>query len=142
MEAAGGVVWRDGADGDRTVLLVHRPRYDDWTLPKGKLDAGEEADAAALREVQEETGLGCALGPALPTVAYTDHHGRPKRVRYWAMQPVDGAFAPNDEVDAVRWLAPEDAVRLLTYEHDAAVVRALPRALAASADQEGQPGQS
>jgi 8-oxo-dGTP diphosphatase len=129
IEAAGGVVWRRSAKGSLKVLLVHRPRYDDWTLPKGKLDPGESAKAAALREVEEETGLRCRLGPALPSVRYTDAQHRGKHVRYWAMEPEDGEFAPNDEVDEVRWLKLAPAGELLTYAHDRPVLTALERAL-------------
>ena len=121
MEAAGGVVVRDGL-----VLLVHRPRYDDWSLPKGKLDRGESFEDAALREVEEETGLRCSLVRELPEVHYHDARGRPKIVRYWEMQPLgDAAFEPNDEVDELRWLAVGDALPLLTYERDRELVRAL-----------------
>ena len=105
--------------------MVHRPRYDDWSLPKGKLDPGESAEAAARREVEEETGFRCELGAPLPSVRYLDHRGRPKRVRYWTMRPVGGRFAPNAEVDDLRWLVVEDALALLTYAHDRVVVEAL-----------------
>jgi 8-oxo-dGTP diphosphatase len=119
VEAAGGVVERDGQ-----VLLVHRPRYDEWTLPKGKLDAGESFEDAALREVEEETGLRCALGRELPPAHY-EVGGRPKIVRYWLMTPErEAPFVPNDETDALRWLAPEEALALLSYDRDRDVVRA------------------
>jgi 8-oxo-dGTP pyrophosphatase MutT (NUDIX family) len=124
IEAAGGAIWRRTSTGGVEILLVHRPRYDDWTLPKGKLEAGETAAAAALREVLEETGLRCAAGVELPSVRYVDHNGRAKQVRYWAMQVVDGAFEPNDEVDEVRWLGIDEAVDELTYRHDRAVLDA------------------
>jgi 8-oxo-dGTP diphosphatase len=120
IEAAGGVVERDGL-----IAVVHRPRYDDWSLPKGKLDAGESFEQAALREVQEETGLRCALGAELEPVRYRDHKGRAKLVRYWRMQVVDGAFAPNDEVDELRWEAPARAAALLSYPHDRQLVQSL-----------------
>src|SRR5207302_7956801 len=81
VRAAGGVVGRLAPDGELEVLLVHRPRYDDWSLPKGKLHAEETEEAAALREVEEETGFRCELGPELPRSAYTDSRGRPKTVR-------------------------------------------------------------
>jgi 8-oxo-dGTP pyrophosphatase MutT (NUDIX family) len=119
VEAAGGVVVRGGQ-----VLLVHRPRYDDWTLPKGKLDEGESFEDAALREVEEETGLRCHLVRELPS---TEYHvgGRPKIVRYWLMEPdADIPFVPNDETDALRWLVPDEALRLLTYDRDRDVLAA------------------
>ncbi len=124
IQAAGGAVWR--REGDRLeVLLIHRPRYDDWSLPKGKLNDDEDHTAAALREVKEETGLRCLLGPALPTTSHRDRHGRPKVVRYWAMSAIDGRFAPNKEVDAVRWMSTAEALLMLTYTRDRAVVEAL-----------------
>ena len=123
VRAAGGVVVRE-RDGRREVAIVHRPRYDDWSLPKGKLDSGETWEAAALREVEEEVGLRCALGAELPPVAYTDHKGRAKAVRYWLMEPAgDTAFIPNEEVDEMRWVDEETAAGLLTYPHDAELVR-------------------
>ena len=119
IEAAGGVVADDGR-----VALVHRPRYDDWTLPKGKLDADETFEEAALREVWEETGLRCELVRELPPTRYTVR-GRPKVVRYWSMSVVeDPGFEPNDEVDQLRWLSPADAASLLTYDRDKEVLRA------------------
>jgi 8-oxo-dGTP pyrophosphatase MutT (NUDIX family) len=125
IEAAGGVVWRRGTKGFLKVLLVHRDRYDDWTFPKGKLEPGETHRQAARREVEEETGLRCTLGEELPEVRYQDRKGRPKRVRYWSMEPVDGAFEPNDEVDEVRWLPLDEAATTLTYGHDLAVLEAV-----------------
>jgi 8-oxo-dGTP diphosphatase len=125
IEAAGGVVWRRGSKGALKVLLVHRERYDDWTFPKGKLDPGETHRRAALREVEEETGLRCTTGGELPEVRYADRKGRSKRVRYWTMEPVEGSFAPNDEVDEVRWLPVDEARATLSYPHDLAVLDAL-----------------
>ncbi len=123
------MVWRqrDGGDG-LEVILVHRPKYDDWSLPKGKVQGDEGEADAALREVEEETGLRCALGPELPSSSYHDRFGRPKTVRYWAMTPTGGSgspFVPNDEVDEVRWLAPDEAAELLSYERDREVLRSL-----------------
>ena len=123
IKAAGAVLWRD-ADGDVEVAVVHRQRYDDWSLPKGKLDPGESDEECALREVEEETGLRCALGPELTSTAYIDRKGRPKEVRYWVMTAVDGDFAPTEEVDDVRWLPVRDARRLLSYLRDVDVLEA------------------
>jgi 8-oxo-dGTP diphosphatase len=122
IEAAGGVVWRRSGRGGIRVLIVHRPRYDDWSLPKGKLEPGESHRRAAQREVREETGLRCQVGPELLEVRYRDRKGRDKRVRYWAMEPVHGAFEPNDEVDEVRWVGADSAATALSYPWDARVV--------------------
>ena len=129
VEAAGGVVWRRSDSGELEVMLVHRPRYDDWTVPKGKLEPHEDHAAAALREVEEETGLRCTLGPELMSTSYRDRRGRPKHVRYWAMTPGGGTFTPTDEVDEVRWLGVAAAQALLTYERDLPVLAALERAI-------------
>ena len=125
VRAAGGVVWRRNPTGEVEVLVVHRPRYDDWSLPKGKCDPGESYRDAAVREVTEETGAVCRLGPELPDVRYLDHKGRTKRSRYWAMEHLTGEFEPNDEVDEVRWLGTEAAMDQLSYPHDRPVVAAL-----------------
>jgi 8-oxo-dGTP pyrophosphatase MutT (NUDIX family) len=122
VKASGGVVWRR-ADYGIEVALVHRPRYDDWSFPKGKLDPGESWENAALREVEEEVGLRCRLGHELPPTSYRDNKGRAKVVRYWMMEPLDGRFEPSREVDEVRWLSPPEADRLLTYEHDRELLR-------------------
>jgi 8-oxo-dGTP diphosphatase len=122
IEAAGGVVRRD----DGSVLLVHRPRYDDWSLPKGKLDPGETFEQAAVREVEEETGVRARLGRELPSIEYRDNKGREKVVRYWLMEvEEDPGFQPNDEVDELRWLEPGAATALLTYERDRDVLAAI-----------------
>jgi 8-oxo-dGTP diphosphatase len=122
--AAGGILWRR-RNRVVEVLLVHRPKYDDWTFPKGKLDGGESFEDAALREVEEETGFRCQLGRELPSATYHDNRGRSKLVRYWEMPECSGEFEPTDEVDEVRWLALADAERKLSYDHDRAVLRAL-----------------
>jgi len=119
-------VWRKGPKDEVHVLVVHRPRYDDWSLPKGKLEPGESHLDGALREVHEETGLTCIAGRQLAETRYRDRKGRRKRVRYWSMVPVRGSFSPNREVDHVRWLSVPDAVNLLTYEHDRRMVKAIP----------------
>lgn len=126
VRAAGGVVWRRQGEGPVLILLVHRPRYDDWSLPKGKCDEGESDASCALRETREETGLTCRLGPELPSTRYHDNKGRPKTVRYWAMEAVtgDGEFTPNAEIDEIRWLPIPQAVKLLSYDHDRPIVQA------------------
>jgi 8-oxo-dGTP diphosphatase len=122
VRAAGGVV----LEGDGRVVLVHRPRYEDWTLPKGKLDGGESFEDAALREVEEETGLRCRLVRELPSVEYQDAKGRPKIVRYWLMEvEADLGFVPGDEVDAIRRLPVAEALQLLTYDRDHDVLLAV-----------------
>jgi 8-oxo-dGTP diphosphatase len=122
VRAAGGVV----LDDEGRVVLVHRPKYDDWTLPKGKLDPGESFEEAALREVEEETGLRCRLVRELPAVEYTDAKGRSKVVRYWLMEvEADSGFVPGDEVDEMRRLSRDEALSLLTYGRDRGVLSAV-----------------
>jgi 8-oxo-dGTP diphosphatase len=121
VKAAGGVVWRGSGDAVE-IAVVHRPRYDDWSLPKGKLDAGESFEEAALREVEEETGMRCRLGRELGETHYTDRKGRPKIVRYWAMSDCEGEFQPNDEVDELRWVAIDEAKQMLSYDFDCDLV--------------------
>lgn len=124
VRAAGGIVTlRDGEEP--RFALVHRPKYDDWTFPKGKLFEGESEEQAALREVEEETGLRCRLGDPVDSVTYTDRLGRPKVVRYWTMTPDGGTFRPNDEVDELRWVGPDEAMELLTYLHDRDLLRSV-----------------
>jgi 8-oxo-dGTP pyrophosphatase MutT (NUDIX family) len=106
------------------VLLVHRPKYDDWSFPKGKTEPGESDEDCALREVEEETGLRCELERELPSTRYRDARGRRKVVRYWAMRRVSGEFRPHEEVDEIRWLAPEEAAGQLTWQRDLEVLRA------------------
>jgi 8-oxo-dGTP diphosphatase len=124
IRAAGAVVWRGDEDAPE-VVLIHRPAYDDWTFPKGKLKPGEHAIVGALREVWEETGLRVLLGRALPPVHYLSR-GRLKRVDYWAAQVgEDEGFTITDEVDEVVWLSLDKARERLTYEWDAGLLRAL-----------------
>jgi 8-oxo-dGTP diphosphatase len=125
VKAAGGVILRQGADGPE-VAIVHRPKYDDWSLPKGKHEPGETEELTALREVDEETGFACRLGPELPSIRYRDHHGRPKLVRYWAMTVESQVErAPDDEVDEWRWMPEAEALVRLSYPHDRKVIAAL-----------------
>lgn len=123
VRAAGGMVWRNGVSAGVEVVVVHRPKYDDWSLPKGKCDPGESDEECALREVEEETGYRCRLGPELSAASYADRKGRPKRVRYWAMTLLDDDdFVPNSEVDTLRWCNEAEAVRLLSYDVDRRVL--------------------
>jgi 8-oxo-dGTP diphosphatase len=120
--AAGGVLWRPVATGIE-LCLVHRPRYDDWSLPKGKLDEGEHPLAAAVREVVEETGVRPVVGRRLATQHYELGPDR-KSVDYWSMTPGDGSFVATDEVDSLRWVAPAEAATALTYDRDREFVAA------------------
>ena len=124
VRAAGGVVTRRAADGSTEVLLVHRPRYDDWTFPKGKALPGESDETCAVREVEEETGLRCSLERELPASSYRVSAGRLKRVRYWVMRPRSGEARPLDEVDDVRWLPVEKAETTLSYDRDRTLLAA------------------
>lgn len=122
VRAAGGVV-RRRVDGQVHTVLVHRPRYDDWSLPKGKLLDGESFEEAATREVREETGLECRIDGELPPSRYTDQHGAPKVVRYWSMEALDGHdLHPTDEVDDARWFTISEARDVLTHDRDRAVL--------------------
>jgi len=112
VKAAGGLVCRSGPGGLVEIALVHRPRYDDWAFPKGKLDQGETLEEAGLREVEEETGLRCRLLRPLACTEYRDGKGRDKVVFYWVMKPVGGSFQPNEEVDELRWLTVEESLEL------------------------------
>ena len=125
VRAGGGLVSRGAGDGVE-VLVVHRPRYNDWSLPKGKAEPGEADEETARREVEEETGYGCTLGDEVASHRYVDRRGRDKQVRYWRMTvDHEGPWAPNDEVDERRWLAPAEAARLLTYAADRKLVATL-----------------
>ncbi|MET9022303.1 NUDIX hydrolase [Actinopolymorpha sp. NPDC004070] len=126
VEAAGAVVWRPSAYERAEVLLVHRPKYDDWSFPKGKLEPGERAPAAAVREVAEETGISVALGPPMPPVRYPLAGGAVKVVRYWQAVPLDeGDFTPGHEVDRRVWLRIGEAARQLTHPRDRSLLTTL-----------------
>lgn len=120
--AAGGIVVRTDEE-HTTVLLVHRPAYDDWSFPKGKVDPGETDEEAALREVLEETGVRADLGDEVGAVEYVGLEGTSKTVRYWLMEAGGGEFAPNPEVDEIRWATHQEALRMLSYEPDRALLR-------------------
>lgn len=127
VRAAGGVVWRPGRVGVE-IVVVHRPKYGDWSLPKGKLDPGESWEQAAVREVAEETGQAVELEGQLGQTEYLtrvkgDGALRPKLVRYWSMRSLGGGFTPTAEIDEVRWLPAPEAISLLSYEHDRQLVR-------------------
>ncbi len=144
VRAAGCLVWRPRADpstgGDGhgvgvEVLVVHRPLYDDWDFPKGKLEKGESELECALRETEEETGFTGVIGDELPSDRYlvprrgsADGEVRPKSVRWWLLRQTGGVFVPNDEVDEVRWLDPDDAAELLTYAHARSLIALVPAA--------------
>ena len=118
--AAGGLLVRD----DGRAAVVHRPRYDDWSLPKGKLDPGESFEDGARREVWEETGVRGQIREELQPVEYVDRKGRDKLVRWYRMD-VDGEpdeFVPNDEIDELRWLTPAEALDVVDYDHDRALL--------------------
>jgi 8-oxo-dGTP diphosphatase len=117
VQAAGGLVIRRQGDSLQ-IAVIHRPVNQDWSYPKGKLEEGETFEAAAWREVHEETGLSCRLIRFLGHTEYVDRKGRPKAVAYWVMAAEDGAFRPNEEVDEIRWLDTADAAELLSYERD------------------------
>lgn len=123
VRAAGGVV-RKNARGPLRIAVVHRPGYDDWSFPKGKLDRGETLEEAALREVEEETGLRCRLVSPLGCTAYADHKGRDKVACYFLMDVASGRFQAGSEVDEVRWVTVDEALDLLSYRRDRALLRA------------------
>jgi 8-oxo-dGTP diphosphatase len=130
--AAGAVLWRlNGDSATPEVAIIHRPRYDDWSLPKGKVDPGETEPVTAVREVHEETGYSSHLGRRLVAVSYPVEQGM-KKVRYWAARRVDGEFIPNDEVDDLKWLPVADAMKQLEYPHDRKVLRRFTRQPAAT----------
>jgi 8-oxo-dGTP pyrophosphatase MutT (NUDIX family) len=118
IKAAGGVVCRANESGKTEIVVVHRPVYDDWTLPKGKIDPDETPEECALREVREETGYKCELVRPLGCTAYVDRRGRNKVACYWVMQVISGRFRSGGEVDRMLWLSIPDAVKRLTYPRD------------------------
>ncbi|MBS1848241.1 MAG: NUDIX hydrolase [Actinobacteria bacterium] len=120
VRAAGGIIWRER--GALEVVVIHRPRYDDWSFPKGKCEPGESDEDCARREIAEETGLSCTLGAELSPVRYRDRMLRLKQVRYWAMTPTGTLPTWDDEVDVLCWLRIGRAARLLSYERDAGVL--------------------
>lgn len=123
--AAGGLVIRPDEDGELRVLVAHRPRYDDWSLPKGKADPGESPESTAVREVDEETGVVADIIAPLAEIEYRVSSGKRKLVRYFAMRMrSERPFTPNDEVDEIRWVTPEEGAAVLTYEHDRALLAA------------------
>lgn len=127
VKAAGGVVVRGAKKGPK-VLLVHRPRYNDWSFPKGKLEPGEKFKHAAVREVEEETGFTCKLHkPSLPPLTYRDRNNRSKEVRYWLMTVLSGTFEPNDEVDLIAWVRWDKVIERLSYAKDRTFYRELLR---------------
>ncbi len=123
MRAAGGVVVRRSRSGETEIAVIHRPEYDDWTLPKGKIEPEETPEDCALREVREETGLRCDLKRPLGCTAYVDRRGRDKIACYWIMEVRGGRFKPGIEVDRLLWLRVADAVKRLTYRHDKLLVQ-------------------
>ncbi len=135
VRAGGAVVLGPTGVEPARIAVIHRPAYDDWTLPKGKALPGERDEEAALREVEEETGLTCRVERSLGTVSYRDRRGRAKIVRYWVMRPLKGDFSPNDEVDELRWLPPAEAAKLLTYERDRTLLAKLDSKPSAFLDQ-------
>jgi 8-oxo-dGTP pyrophosphatase MutT (NUDIX family) len=124
VQAAGGLVVRRSG-GLLQVAVVHRPVQHDWSFPKGKLEAGETFESAALREVREETGMVCRLLRFIGHTEYVDRKGRPKAVAYWIMASEGGSFTPNEEVDELRWLHLQDATSLLSFSRDRELVAVL-----------------
>jgi len=118
IKAAGGIVCRPGRAGETEIAVIHRPAYDDWTFPKGKVEADETPEDCALREVREETGLKCELMRPLGCTAYVDRRGRDKVACYWVMEVQGGRFKPGIEVDRLLWLSVDDAIKRLTYDRD------------------------
>jgi 8-oxo-dGTP diphosphatase len=129
VRAAGGLIWHHAESGRGVeVVVIHRPDHDDWSFPKGKLGKGETSEDAAVREVEEETGLVCVRRAEIEPARYLDSKGRRKEVRYWLMEPVDvRPWSPNDEVDRRVWVPVAEAATLLTYDHDRALLESFAR---------------
>jgi len=124
VQAAGGLVVRRHS-GVLQIVVVHRPVQEDWSFPKGKLEAGETLDVAALREVREETGMTCDLLRFIGHTEYVDRKGRQKTVAYWIMAATEGSFSPNEEVDELRWLPLDEGSLLLSYPRDRELIAVL-----------------
>jgi 8-oxo-dGTP pyrophosphatase MutT (NUDIX family) len=122
IRAAGGVICRTGASDETEIAVIHRPAYDDWTLPKGKVEPNESPEDCALREVREETGFKCELVRPLGCTAYVDRRGRDKVACYWVMEVRGGRFRPGIEVDKLVWLPVAQAVKRLSYGRDKTLV--------------------
>jgi 8-oxo-dGTP diphosphatase len=122
IRAAGGVVCRIGPSDETEIAIIHRPAYDDWTLPKGKVEPDESAEDCALREVREETGFKCELIRPLGCTAYVDRRGRDKVACYWVMEVRGGRFRPGIEVDKLVWMPVAQAVKRLTYGRDKTLI--------------------
>jgi 8-oxo-dGTP diphosphatase len=137
IQAAGCVLWRRSSAHQLQLALVYRPKWADWSWPKGKLKRGETHEEAARREVLEETGHTCRLGAELPSARYIDHQDRPKEVRYWAAEATGGAFEPNEEVSDLVWLTPDEAPERLTHERDRGLISVALMAIVTDDDTRG-----
>jgi 8-oxo-dGTP diphosphatase len=122
IRAAGALLWRETSELKIEIALIHRPRYDDWSLPKGKIEEGESSLRCAFREVIEETGITPQFGRELGSVEYKEPAGL-KRVKYWAAKALTDEFLPNEEVDEIKWLNPEDALARATHESDKTIIK-------------------
>jgi len=137
VRAAGCVLWRRSPAHRLELALVYRPKWADWSWPKGKLKRGETHEEAARREVLEETGQTCRLGAVLPSARYVDHQGRLKEVRYWVAEATGGAFTPNDEIGDLVWLTPDEARERVTHPRDRDMISSALLAIATNEDARG-----